>query len=148
FPRISGIAAAGNSVEVALDGAVAGTVSADGSGSWSFIPADRLAEGPHTATAQARDPLLDVISPMSETATFVVDTVAPPPPALVAPSNGALVKTATPRLSGTAEPGSTVAVTLDGERAGTAQATSSGDWSFTPAAALAEGLHTVTLQAT
>jgi hypothetical protein len=145
-PVISGTAEAGVTVTISFDGAVAGTAVADASGNWSFTPSSALAEGPHSVTAQASDAAGNTSS-TSSSHSFTIDTVAPPIPQVLAPTRGALVTTSTPVISGTAEPGSTVTLSFDGTVAGTTVADDSGNWSFTPSTALAEGPHSVTAQA-
>jgi hypothetical protein len=146
-PVISGTAEAGSTVSVSVDGTVAGTTVANGSGNWSFTPSSALAQGAHTVTARATDAAGNT-SPSSNSHAFTVDSVAPAAPVVVTPANGALVNTATPIISGTAEANSTVTVSVDGTVAGTTAANSSGSWSFTPSSALAQGPHSVTAQAT
>jgi hypothetical protein len=64
------------------------------------------------------------------------------------PADGATLTTLTPALGGTAEPGATVTV-YDGDTAlGTAPASAGGEWTFTPAAPLAAGVHVFTATAT
>lgn len=65
----------------------------------------------------------------------------PPPavPAITSPDE--FVNLQRPVIAGTAEPGSTVVVRLNGSVEGKTQADAQGQWSFTPASALAEGLH-------
>lgn len=154
-PLISGLAEVGRSVTVWLDGALAGTVWTSNSGSWSLIPTAPLARGPHMVVAWSTDTAGN--SSFSATRFFSVhpletgmpsgpDTIAPPVPVLVAPHNGALLEIATPELSGTAEPRSTVWVMLDGAVAGVTQASDTEGWTFIPVLALSDGLHTVTLR--
>ncbi|AKJ05629.1 T1SS secreted agglutinin RTX [Archangium gephyra] len=148
MPEISGMAEAGSTVTVRLDGTVAGTATANASGDWSFTPASPLARGAHTVTATATDAAGNISVP-SATRGFSVDvedTVAPASPVLTAPA--AVVTTATPAISGTAEAGSMVTVRLDGTVAGTVRANDSGAWTFTVASPLAQGAHTVTATAT
>jgi len=54
-PVIDGTAEAGSTVTVSLDGAVAGTATANAEGRWFFAPATALAEGRHLAVATATD---------------------------------------------------------------------------------------------
>jgi MYXO-CTERM domain-containing protein len=143
-PVISGTAEAGSTVTVRLDSEAPSTVTADVSGAWSFTPASPLAQGAHTVTAAATDAAGNTSS--STARTFTVDSVAPAAPVLTAPA--ALVNTATPTLSGTAEAGSVVTVTMDGIRSGTARADASGAWSYTSASPLSQGAHTATATAT
>ncbi|WP_275042995.1 Ig-like domain-containing protein, partial [Burkholderia multivorans] len=54
----------------------------------------------------------------------------------------------TPTLSGTAEAGSTINVYDGTTLLGSTTADASGNWSFTPAGALGEGAHSLTVTAT
>jgi MYXO-CTERM domain-containing protein len=105
-----------------------------------------LAEGPHTFWVRSRDALNNLeTSPASH--TWTVDALAPAAPVITSPANGALVTDTTPTISGTAQPGSTVTVLLDGSAVGTVTAEATGAWSFTPDSALPEGEHTVSATA-
>ncbi|WP_146200326.1 Ig-like domain-containing protein, partial [Paenibacillus agaridevorans] len=75
------------------------------------------------------------------------DTTAPAAPMLTGPTDGASVNDATPTISGTAEPGSTVTIILDGSDAGTVPVGAGGTWTWTPPAALGEGDHSVVVRA-
>ncbi|WP_194409760.1 Ig-like domain-containing protein [Microbacterium cremeum] len=146
-PTISGTAEADASVEVFVDGASIGTTTADGSGNWSIVPPVPLEEGAHTAVATATDSAGNT-SDLSNVVGFTVDTTAPAAPVITSPADGSSVDTATPPISGTAEPNSTVTVIIDGVPAGTTPADGSGNWTFTPPAPLAEGPHTAVATAT
>src|SRR5205814_1022599 len=79
-------------------------------------------------------------------ASTAIDTVAPAAPAVngVAP----LTNNNKPLISGTAEANATLTI-YDGTAVlGTTHATGTGAWSFTPAAALADGPHNFTATAT
>src|SRR5690606_40923827 len=125
---ISGTAEPGSTVT--LPGGRAkpiGQVAADGSGNWSFTPGTPLADGT-VVNATATDPTGNTSGP----ASITVDSVAPAAPVLD-PSNGT-------EISGTAEPGSTVALTDgSGNPIGETTADGSGNWSFTPGNPLADG---------
>ncbi|WP_395814992.1 adventurous gliding motility protein AgmC [Archangium minus] len=146
-PVITGTAEPGSTVTVIIDDVAVGTVTADAAGNWSYTPATDLSDGPHSVKATAKDAAGN-ISPESNVRHFIVDTVVPAVPAVTAPSEGAHVTTPAPVISGTAEPGSTVTVIIDGVEVGTAQTDASGNWSYTPATPLTEGPHTVTVRAT
>src|SRR5205814_150219 len=90
-----------------------GTVTADGAGSWSYTltAGQALAQGGHTATATAVDAAGNRSAP-SGAASFTVDLTAPPPPLVQAPADGAHVATLHPTISGTAESGAAVQVTV------------------------------------
>jgi len=146
-PPISGTAEANSTVTVILDDVVAGTTTASATGEWTFTPPAPLEEGAHTAVATATDAAGNV-SPDSNLVNFTVDTEAPPAPVIEAPLDGAVLDTATPAISGTAEANSTVTVIIDGTAAGTTTASPTGQWTFTPSSPLDEGAHTAVATAT
>jgi hypothetical protein len=81
--------------------------------------------------------------------TVLKDTVPPPAPAFTTPANEATTFTVDrPALAGTAEPGATVTVFINGQLAGTATADAMGRWSFTPPTPLADARYTVKANAT
>ncbi|MFB9971683.1 Ig-like domain-containing protein [Pseudoroseomonas cervicalis] len=90
------------------------------------------------------------------TAAIRVDAVPPAPPSIAldpasdtgSASNDALTNATTPTLSGTAEPGSTVTILVDGVADGTTLADGMGAWSYTLATLLTEGLRSITATAT
>jgi hypothetical protein len=143
-PELSGTAEAGSVVTVSVDGLEVGTATTTPFGLWSLTPASPLAQGAHTVVAIATDAAGNTSEP-SALRSFTVDTSFPPVPVLTAPA--ALVNTATPVISGTAEPGSTVTVQVDGLEVGTVTATSSGSWSLTPTSHLTQGAHVATARA-
>ncbi|HBO2597886.1 TPA: BapA prefix-like domain-containing protein [Pseudomonas aeruginosa] len=126
--EISGTAEPGATVTL-TDGSgnPIGQVTADGSGNWSFTPSTPLADGT-VVNATATDPAGNTGGQGSTT----VDAIAPATPT-VNLSNGS-------RLSGTAEPGSTVILT-DGNGNPIAEVTAdgSGNWTYTPSTPIANG---------
>ncbi|MFJ8040405.1 Ig-like domain-containing protein [Kitasatospora sp. NPDC096147] len=121
-------------------------------GTWSCLPVENLADGPHQLTAAATDGAGNRTA--GKPVPLVVDTVAPPRPQLGSPASGAVLDTARPRLTGRAEPGSTVTVTARPRAAGerfvlcTAVTGADGAWSCTAARDLAEGAWSVVVTAT
>ncbi|WP_257457482.1 adventurous gliding motility protein AgmC [Archangium lipolyticum] len=103
-----------------------------------------LAEGSHTLEVRARDSQGNV-SATPATRTWTVDTHAAAP-VVSAPADGATVDTSTPVISGTAEPGGTVTVIIDGQVVGTAPVDANGNWSYTPTEPLTPGSHVVTVR--
>ena len=80
------------------------------------------------------------------TLTFEVD----PEPArigLTGPTLGSVTSDRTPKIRGTAHPGQSVQVLVDGQVLGLAKADDHGEWSIVPAAALGPGSHTVQVAA-
>ncbi|MGA9522471.1 MAG: Ig-like domain-containing protein, partial [Myxococcaceae bacterium] len=100
-----------------------------------------LAEGPHSFSVRATDDVGNV-DPTPANWTWTVDLTAPQPPDVTTPAPGTFVASATPGLEGTAEPGTTVVVTVDGVQVGTAPVDGSGRWTFT-LPAQADGAHDV-----
>ncbi|WP_082282730.1 Ig-like domain-containing protein [Myxococcus hansupus] len=106
-----------------------------------------LGQGSHTLAVRAVDAAGNV-DPTPATHTWTVDTAAPDAPVITAPANGVSVPTQQPVISGTAEPGTVVTVTVDGNVLGSAPVDANGDWTFTPPAPLDQGSHTVTVTST
>ncbi|GGR53936.1 Ig-like domain-containing protein [Nocardioides luteus] len=146
-PTIQGTGEAGATVEVTVDGEVVGTAEVDEDGTWSLPLTDELADGEHTVSATQTDAAGNT-SERSDEVTFTVDTEAPEVPVITAPANGSSTTDPTPTVSGTAEPGSTVAVTIDGNVVGTAPVDSEGRWNLILTDPLAEGPHTAVATAT
>ncbi|MCU1715768.1 Ig-like domain-containing protein, partial [Pseudomonas sp. 5P_3.1_Bac2] len=105
-----------------------GQANADGSGNWSFSPTPALLNGALISVVAQ-----DAAGNTSAPATATVDALAPPTP-VINLSNGEVI-------SGTAEIGAKVLLT-DGSGAVIGQATAdgSGNWTFTPGTALANGV--------
>ncbi len=131
-PTIAGTAEANSTVQIFNGTTLLGTVTADGSGNWTFTPTTPLADGNYSLTATATDAVGNVSGP-GTAFVVTVDTAAPAAPAITQ-ANGTT-------LAGTAEAGSTIAIDLNGD--GTPDATvttdGSGNWTFTPTTPLAEG---------
>ncbi|MDP3154170.1 MAG: Ig-like domain-containing protein [Archangium sp.] len=144
-PRYSGTAEPGSTVIVSVDDRQVCTTIADANGAWSCTSTLPLSDGAHRVAATAVDGAGNR-SAQSTVNRFVVDIPAMTV-AITSPVSGALTNDATPGLSGTATPGSTVSVFVDGVLLGTALADSSGAWSFTPSAPIADGVHVITARA-
>lgn len=120
--------------------------------SWSCLPVENLADGRHQLTATATDGAGNRTA--GRPVPLTVDTVAPPKPVLGSPAAGAVLTAARPRLTGRAEPGSTVTVTTRVGAAGervvlcTALTGVDGAWNCTPARDLTEGDQTLVATAT
>jgi len=153
-PTISGTTGANSSVTVFLDNkAIAPAVVADKLGKWS-LTAPTLADGTYSITAQARNAAgrsglfstayritVNTIAPAAPVITAVVDNVAPITGNV---ANGGRTNDSTPTISGTAEPGSTVTLSLNGTAiAPTAVANAAGSWSITTAP-LADDTYAIT----
>ncbi|GBG13993.1 uncharacterized protein NMK_1549 [Novimethylophilus kurashikiensis] len=140
---ITGTAEAGSSVTVKDGTTVLGTVTADGSGAWSFGPSTSLADGAHGFTAVSTDAAGN--SATSAAFAVTVDTAAPSAPSINAIANDSgtvgdhITNDTTLTVSGTAEANSTITVFRDGISIGTATANSSGAWSLADATTLSNG---------
>lgn len=156
-PILNGTAAANAIVHIFIDGINVATVSANGSGQWTWTVTTPLIQGPHTFTATqtvgletsvpslAYTVIVDTIPPAQPVILTVVDAVLPNVGGL---TNGQATNDPKPTLSGTAEAGSTVNILDNGVVIGTATANVLGVWTFTPIANLGEGSHTLTVTAT
>jgi len=89
------------------------------------------------------------LSPESNTHTFTITAVTPPPaPVVTGPANDTTTSDTTPTFTGTAPAGSTVTIFLNGQPVGTTTADANGNWSFTPTTPLADGQYVLTVTAT
>jgi MYXO-CTERM domain-containing protein len=149
-PTISGTAVAGATVNVSVDGTLLGTAPANGGGAWALgiLPANALSAGAHIATATAT--VGANTSGPSNSDSFTVILVAPNAPMITVPANGSVVFTGTPTIAGTADPGVTVSLSVDGTSVGTAPSDLGGHWAYPIPAAqkLADGMHSATATAT
>ncbi len=106
-----------------------------------------LTEGRHTFQVRAVDAAGNTdATPASF--SWIVNALPPEAPVIVSPSQGATITQRQPPISGTAQPGSTVAVQLDRADLGTTMADLLGKWTITPASRLREGPHLLMVTAT
>ncbi|WP_139166320.1 Ig-like domain-containing protein [Curtobacterium sp. UNCCL20] len=140
---LSGTAEAGSTVMVtAADGSELCRVAADDTGTWTCSTTDPLPEGPNSIAVAATDDAGNV-SPSVVAEVVSPDRTAPAVPSITGPSNGSQVNDRSPTVTGTAEPGSSITVTLAG--AGVvciAKADSRGEWTCT-LSALEDGRYTI-----
>ena len=157
-PTLNGTTEPNAIVTIRSNGTIIGTANADGSGSWSFTPTSALAQGENIFTVTATDAAGNT-SGASASFSVLVDSIAPSAPVILtvqdntAPttgpiSNGQISNESRPALNGTGEIGATITVLSDGQPIGTTIVGAGGTWSFTPSAALGNGLHTLTVTAT
>ncbi|NJL09007.1 MAG: hypothetical protein HC900_12785, partial [Methylacidiphilales bacterium] len=155
LPVTGTLAAAGDTVQL-FDGAtpIANAVTltaADIANGYVDIQTSALADGAHTIAAAITGG--GGTSELSAGFAVTVDTVAPDAPVHLA--NAAIVgghvsatdNTESQAVTGTAEPGSTVAVSDNGTLLGTTVADAAGGWSYT-LGALASGSHSIIATAT
>jgi N-acetylneuraminic acid mutarotase len=105
-----------------------------------------MSRGSHTFQVRARDAVgnLDT-TPAWHTWTVLLQAL--PAPAISSLDAGTTLSESQPTFSGTAPPGSTVIITLDGVVVGSTLATASGEWRFTVPSSLDEGEHTLVVTA-
>ncbi|WP_218024785.1 Ig-like domain-containing protein, partial [Cobetia marina] len=157
---VSGTAEAGSDIEITNsngDTVGSGVVEDDGTFSVALDPAQQDGEA---LTATATDPAGNTSSNSTPTTVDTgADSTAPNTPTITSATDdvpadtGALASgdstnDATPTLTGSAEIGSTVTVTHNGEVIGTTIADSNGTWSFTPATGFADSEHVFSVTAT
>jgi MYXO-CTERM domain-containing protein len=146
-PDITGTAEPGSTVSILMGNIEVGTAPVGSSGGWIFIPTAPFPEGASSVQARATDAAGNV-GGASAARSFTVDLSPPGTPELVTPKAGELLSTSTPVFTGTAEPGSTVTLFLDGVSFGRVQADAAGAWSWTASLRVADGAHSVKVQAT
>ncbi|MBK0098620.1 Ig-like domain repeat protein [Erwinia sp. S63] len=153
-PTLSGTAEPGSTVSISEGTTLLGTAVVGNNGTWSFTPTTALPEGSHSITTVVTDPAGNSSAPTSEV-IVIVDSTSPGEVGDLQLSNdstgvavpiteGSATNDATPVFSGIAEAGSTVTISDNGTAIGTAIVGSDGNWTFTPASALAEGSHSLT----
>jgi hypothetical protein len=140
-PTVSGTGEPGATVTVEVDGDEVGEAVVDGDGNWELPLTDPLDDGEHTITATQTDEAGNESA--ADEVTFAVDTEARPP-VITAPADGSSTNDTTPTVEGTAEPGATVDVAIDGTPVGSVVADEDGNWSLVLTDPLDEGDHTVT----
>ncbi|MCJ2013601.1 Ig-like domain-containing protein [Methylobacterium sp. J-076] len=143
-PTLAGTAEAGTTVTFFDNGTVIGTTVAGIGGTFSFTPAAALVQGTNLITATARDAAGNV-SAVSAGVSLIIDTQAPNVP-VIAPVGGSPHETR-PTITGSAEAGATVTLFDNGTVIGTTVASVGGTFSFTPTAALSQGINLITATA-
>ncbi|HEY9629647.1 MAG TPA: Ig-like domain-containing protein [Coleofasciculaceae cyanobacterium] len=152
-PTFTGTVAAGNRVEVLIDGVSAGFATVVGT-DWSFTPSANLSDGNHTIAAQAIDPAGNA-SVISTPLNFAIDTaILSTTPDMTSGTDSQGVSNTdnitydtTPDFTGTVEADVIqVEILVDGMSQGLA-ALSGTTWSFTPGI-LMDGNHTIVARAT
>ncbi|GAB4032875.1 hypothetical protein GCM10028809_32690 [Spirosoma gilvum] len=73
---------------------------------------------------------------------------APLAPQLITPANGSRLSDNSPTYSGTATPGSSVTLFVDGNNVGQITTNAGGNWTFTPVSPLSDNAHSVYARAT
>jgi fibronectin type 3 domain-containing protein len=119
-PALSGTAQANAIINLYNNGVLMGSTTADSNGLWNFTPSGALSEGNHAFTATATN--ANGVSGVSGSFSVIVDTTPPTAPTILISADGGTI-------SGVAEAGSTVTISLPGGTSVTAIANSSGVYS-------------------
>ncbi|MCP1652793.1 Ig-like domain-containing protein, partial [Pseudomonas nitroreducens] len=157
-PTLSGKAEADAKVTIYDNGSPMGSVVADKDGKWSYTPTTPISEGSHTFTADATDKAgntsgksdpFNIVTDYTPPAKPTIDQILDDVGSITGPiAKGGVTDDSKPTLSGTTEANATVTVYDNGSKLGTATAGADGKWSFTPTAAISEGAHAFTVDAT
>ncbi|EKU32073.1 BapA/Bap/LapF family large adhesin, partial [Citrobacter sp. L17] len=131
LPTLSGTAQANAIINLYNNSVLMGSTTADSNGLWNFTPSGALSEGNHAFTATATN--ANGVSGVSGSFSVIVDTTPPTAPTILISADGGTI-------SGVAEAGSTVTISLPGGTSVTAIANSSGVYSVNLPVRQIEGL--------
>ncbi|MFP2926381.1 adventurous gliding motility protein AgmC [Pyxidicoccus sp. 3LG] len=153
-PTIQGTAEPGSTVHVTVNDGTMGEINVvapltDGGGRWSVTLPVLETPGPHHVIAVAEDAAGNP-GDACAAVEFFVDTTPPATPwnvLITSLTASGHVNTATPIITGQAEPDVHILISVDGRLAGETNANSSGAWTFTLTTPLSEGAHSVTARA-
>jgi Ca2+-binding RTX toxin-like protein len=122
-PVFNGTAEPGSTIKIYADEVEIGTATVNAIGQWSVTSTVELGDGAHAFYVKASDPSGNEIA-SSDVVTFTVDTVIP----TVAITSGSWTWDATPLITGTAEDGAAITLTVNGATYKTVAA--GGSWSI------------------
>ncbi|RIX84090.1 Ig-like domain-containing protein [Acidovorax cavernicola] len=156
-PTLSGKAEAGSTVTIRDNGQVVDTVVANEAGEWTYTPATPLTEDEHTFTVTATDKAGNT-SAASPEFKLTTDYTPPAKPVIDAVHDDEGARTgdltpgdstddATPKISGTAEKGSTVVIRDGANELGRVTADAEGKWTLELTSPLSSGGHSLTVEA-
>ncbi len=152
-PTLNGSGAQSGAVIKIYQGtSLLGQATASAAGTWTFTPANGLASGLLTLTAQQvkSDGTLGLGSSVVFTVDTFVTTGVPTLAGTTVAEDITYVTTATPAVTGQGqEPGATVKLlNASGVEIGSVVVGASGAWSVSPTAALSQGAHSLNVQVT
>ncbi|HVE87084.1 MAG TPA: hypothetical protein VND93_29720, partial [Myxococcales bacterium] len=113
-------------------------------GAWHFTPITPLSLGEHRVTAHAElspGGQVGLTSPPSEARSFTLVEGPPLPPAILSPVGGSPAPQTGLTFTGTAEPGASVILTVDGMEAWSAMVDPAGAWTALVPWTLRPGAH-------
>ncbi|MCK7557215.1 Ig-like domain-containing protein [Chitinophaga sedimenti] len=146
-PVISGTGEANSKIYIYVNGTLADSVIADANGKWTYTPSEALEDGEYIITTTATDAAGNV-GAVSDPVKIKVDTQAPGKPTTTLASGNNPLNSDLPKLSGDAEPNSTITIYIDGEVVTTVTADVNGKWSYEFTTPLADGEHKISTTAT
>ncbi|EKO1001821.1 Ig-like domain repeat protein, partial [Salmonella enterica subsp. enterica] len=149
LPIINGKTEPGTIVTVEINDTTLKTI-ANADGFWSVVPLQSLIDGVYKYSVTATDAAGNTATITKE---VTIDTTAPDATILLSSASDSgtkddfITNVSLPILSGTTDNGATIQLTFDGQTY-TIIADSNGNWSFTPAASLHDGVYAFTAQVT
>ncbi|EFQ62747.1 hemagglutinin/hemolysin-related protein [Pseudomonas fluorescens WH6] len=158
-PTLRGTGVAGETIIIRNGGVELHRVTVNPDGSWSFTPNPPLNNGSTNVFTVVSQDAAGNQSVPSGSWTIIVDTTAPVAPQILSliddvgavtdpVGSGGHTDDSRPEITGTAEPGSTVTIFLDGVPLGTVTADSTtGDWSYQVVGPLPFGANEFTVNA-
>ncbi|NJL22549.1 MAG: hemagglutinin, partial [Leptolyngbyaceae cyanobacterium SM1_3_5] len=159
-PTFTGTTETNGRVEVFIDNVSQGFATVTGT-SWSYTPSANLSEGNHQITVKSIDRAGNE-SVLSDPLSFAIDTIAPtvpidPPDLIAADDTGSsnsdnITRRTTPQFTGTVATDAVKAEVTIRNAIGAIVSTqvvdvTAGNWSYTPATALAAGNYTIAAKA-
>ena len=136
-PTLTGTAEPDSEISITISG-VSETTTASTNGEWTLVWGS-LTEGSYTATLTATDSAGNISQ--SSSGSLIIDTTDPDRPTI----QNLITNDVTPNITGSAEAGSTVSVTIDGNSYSVVA--TDGTWIIT-SLTLSDGAYTVTASAT
>ena len=143
--NLAGTSEAGASVQVLIDGVLAGTATATSGGSWSITLPSLPAEGERSFRVISTD-IASNQAEMGNPITLIFDRTAPDAPQTGAGSSSGLTNNPVVTVVGTAEAGSRVEIFLGTTLVASTTAGPDGKFN-TKTSALADGIHTLKARA-
>lgn len=146
-PFFSGSAQPRSTVVLTLDGAPYVRLSVSNTGAFTYTPAADLFQGPHELGATTE--WQGISSAPSTPIHFTIASAVPSGPLFTNPTEGQVVDTARPTLSGRADKAILVLLEVDGTQVATVTSDLGGNWSYGLLASqsLVDGTHTASAQA-
>jgi hypothetical protein len=145
---IGGAAETGSTITVYVDGQPRPATTTAIAGAWSYSFSPDLAQrvNPYDITVVATDAAGNA-SQSSQVRKITVDRTAPAKPVISTPVDGSGGNNATPLISGSAEPNSSLSLSIDGSPR-PVSVNGAGAWTYTPGSPLSNSSHTLIATAT